>query len=183
MNGWRRQGRGAKLRLVGVFDQQEAALLRGLIGQVNTMLAQRADDVPVDELAELTGMTAGHTRPPEDAVLARLLPDFHRDDSELAAMLRAAREPELVAAKQEAAGVVLDTCPPDGGRAELTTEQADAWLAALNDVRLALGTTLGVTEDMPDEPPADETLAAHLSVYHWLTFVQDALVQTRSTAL
>ncbi|HEX4250010.1 MAG TPA: DUF2017 family protein, partial [Pseudonocardia sp.] len=58
VNGWRRQGRGAKLRLVGVFDQQEAALLRGLIGQVRTMLGQRADDVPVDELAELTGMTS-----------------------------------------------------------------------------------------------------------------------------
>ncbi|MCU1650488.1 MAG: hypothetical protein QOF38_2285 [Pseudonocardiales bacterium] len=183
MNGWRRQGRGAKLRLVGVFDQQEAALLRGLIGQVRTMLVQRTDDVPVDELAELTGITSGHTRPPEDAVLARLLPDFHRDDPELAAMLRAAREPELVAAKTEAATVVLDTCPPDGGRAELTPPQADAWLSALNDVRLALGTTLGVTEDMPDEPPADEALAAHLSVYHWLTFVQDALVQSRAAAM
>jgi hypothetical protein len=183
VNGWRRTGRGTKLRLVGVFDQQEAVLLRGLIGQVRTMLAERVSDVPADELAELTGIRSGHTRPPEDPVLARLLPDFHRDDAELAAMLRAAREPELLDAKTEAADVVLNTCPPEGGRAELTVSQADAWLSALNDVRLALGTTLGVTEDMPDETPDDETLAAHLSVYHWLTFVQDALVQTRATAL
>lgn len=183
MNGWRRQGRGGKLRFVGVFDQREAALLRALIGQVRAMLAARINDVPADELAELTGIRTGHTHPPEDPVLARLLPDFHRDDSEMASMLRAAREPDLVDAKTQAANVVLDTCPPGGGKAELTLEQADAWLAALNDVRLALGTTLGVTEDLPDEPPADETLAAHLSVYHWLTFVQDALVQTRATAL
>ena len=180
MNGWRRQGRGAKLRLVGVLDQQEATLLRGLVGQVRDMLADRVASVPADELAELTGIRAGHTRPPEDPVLARLLPDFHRDDSELAGMLRAAREPELIEAKTAAANVVLDTCPPDGGRVELTLDQADTWLATLNDLRLALGTTLGVTEEMPDEPPEDETAAAHLSVYHWLTFVQDALVQTRA---
>jgi hypothetical protein len=98
-------------------------------------------------------------------------------------MLRAAREPELIEAKERAAGVILQTCPPAGGRAELTVEQADAWLAGLNDIRLALGTMLGVTEDMPDEPPEDEAVAAHLSVYQWLTFVQDALVQTRATAL
>jgi hypothetical protein len=183
MNGWRRHGRGDKLRLTGVFDQQEAVLLRGLIEQVRAMLAERLATAPADELAELTGIRSGHTRTPEDPVLARLLPDFHRDDPELAAMLRAAREPELVDAKAEAAAVVLDTCPPAGGRAELTVGQADAWLAALNDLRLALGTTLGVTEGMPDEVPEDETLAAHLSVYHWLTFVQDALVQTRATAL
>jgi hypothetical protein len=96
-------------------------------------------------------------------------------------MLRAAREPELVDGEEGGGGCGVGHLPADGGRAELTTEQADAWLAALNDVRLALGTTLGVTEDMPDEPPADETLAAHLSVYHWLTFVQDALVQTLAT--
>ena len=183
MNGWRRHGRGGKLRLVGVFDQQEAVLLRGLVDQVRTMLDERVADVPEDELAELTGIRSGHTHAPDDPVLARLLPDFHRDDPELAGMLRAAREPELVEAKNEAAGVILDTCPADGGRAELTVEQADAWLSALNDLRLALGTTLGVTEDMPEDPPEDETLAAHLSVYHWLTFVQDALVQTRATAL
>jgi Domain of unknown function (DUF2017) len=183
MNGWRRHGRGGKLRFVGEFDQREAALLRALVGQVRGMLAERLAEAPDDELAQLTGIRSGHTRPPDDPVLARLLPDFHRDDPELAAMLRAAREPELVDAKTEAATVVLDTCPPEGGKAELTVEQADAWLAALNDVRLALGTTLGVTEDMPDEPPEDETVAAHLSVYHWLTFVQDALVQTRATAL
>jgi hypothetical protein len=74
---------------------------------------------------------------------------------------------------------VLATLPADGGKIELTPEQADAWLAALNDVRLALGTALDVSEDMPDELPPDDPRAAHLGVYHWLTFVQDALVQTR----
>lgn len=183
MNGWRRHGRGAKLRLSGSFDAPEAALLRGLVGQLVAMLEARAEDVPVDELAELTGIRSGHSRAPEDQVLARLLPDFHREDPELSSMLRSVREPELIEAKRAAATVVLDTCPADGGRVELTVEQADAWLSALNDVRLALGTTLGVTEDMPEDMPEDESAAAHMGVYQWLTFIQDALVQTRATAL
>ena len=88
-------------------------------------------------------------------------------------------EPALIEAKDAAASAVLATLPADGGKIELTPEQADAWLAALNDVRLALGTALDVSEDMPDELPPDDPRAAHLGVYHWLTFVQDALVQTR----
>jgi hypothetical protein len=183
VNGWRRHGRGARLRITGVFDPQEAALLRGLVDQVLSLLRARGEAVPEDELAALTGIRTGHSTAPDDPVLARLLPDFHREDSGMASMLRSVREPELIEAKTEAATVVLGTCPTGGGRAELTVEQADAWLASLNDVRLALGTTLGVTEDMPDEMPEDESEAAHLTVYQWLTFVQDALVQTRASAL
>ena len=45
---------------------------------------------------------------------------------------------------------------------ELTPAQGDAWLAALNDVRLALGTALDVSEDMPDDVDPDDPRAAHL---------------------
>ena len=33
-----------------------------------------------------------------------------------------------------------------------------------------------VTEDMPDELPPDDPRSPHLGVYHWLTWVQDTLV-------
>ena len=62
----------------------------------------------------------------------------------------------------------------------LTLEQADAWLTSLNDVRLSLGTALDVTEDMPDELPSDDPREPHLAVYHWLTWVQESLVQAMS---
>ena len=183
MNGWRRHGRGVRLRLVATLDQREAGLLRVLVEQLVEMLAERARATPADELAELTGIRTGPSQPPDDNVLARLLPDFHREDAELAAGLRSLREPELIEAKSRAAGVLLATCPETGGRIELDVDQADDWLTALNDVRLALGTMIGVSEDMPDVPPPDEAAAAHLGVYQWLTFVQDALVQARATAL
>lgn len=71
---------------------------------------------------------------------------------------------------------MLDTIPPDGGRIALTDDEAEQWLTALNDVRLALGAMLGITEDTPAELPPDHPHAAHLDVYHWLTFMQDMLV-------
>ncbi|MGH3566381.1 MAG: DUF2017 domain-containing protein [Pseudonocardia sp.] len=179
MNGWRRSGRGTRLRLVASLGAQEAAVLRGLVGEIRQMLAARTEDNPSDELTALTGLRTGPSAKPDDRVLARLLPDFSTEDTDLAAGLRSLHEPALVEAKDAAASVVLDTLPESGGRVELTPDQADAWLTALNDVRLALGTALDVSEDMPEELPPDDPRAAHIGVYHWLTFVQDALVQSR----
>ncbi|MGH3768220.1 MAG: DUF2017 domain-containing protein [Pseudonocardiaceae bacterium] len=173
MNGWRRRG-GA---LVTTLSEREAGLLRGLVGQVRELLAARVAANPQDELAELTGIIAGPTTAPDDRVLARLLPDFHREDTALSGGLRALHEPELVATKDGAAEVVLDTCPARGGRLRLSEQQAQAWLTALNDVRLALGTVLEVTEDMPDELAPEDPREPHLAVYHWLTWVQDSLIQ------
>lgn len=181
MRGWRRKGG----KVLGRFEQQEAAVVRGLVSQVEDMLRARADEAPQDELAELTGIRTGPTEGPDDPVLGRLLPDFHRLDPDnpskesldSAAALRSLYEPEVLAAKTSVADVVMRTLPPEGGEVRLTYEQADAWLSALNDVRLALGTALDVTEDMPDELPEDDPRAPHLGVYHWLTWVQENLVQ------
>ncbi len=166
------------------IDRQEAAVLRSVVGQIEEMLKSRQAEAPEDELAALTGIRTGPTTAPDDPILARLLPDFHRLDDEdadskdrdSAAALRSLHEPELLDLKTGVAGVLLDTCPPGGGPVELTLEQADAWLSALNDVRLALGTTLGVTEDMPDELPDNDPRAPHLGIYHWLTWMQESLV-------
>lgn len=179
MNGWRKHGRGARARLVATLDAQEVAVLRGLLGEVRQMLAARSADSPADELTVLTGIRTGPSTRPDDRVLARLLPDFTRDDDDLAGALRSLHEPELVEAKDRAAAEVLAALPVQGGRIELTREQADVWLTALNDVRLALGTALDVSEDMPEELPDDDPRAPHFGIYHWLTFVQDALVQAR----
>jgi hypothetical protein len=179
LNGWKKAGRGGKARLVATLDPQEAAVLRGLVEEIRQMLSGRSADNPADELAVLTGMRTGPSTRPDDRVLARLLPDFTTDDPDLAAGMRSLHEPELIEAKDAAAVQVLDTLPEDGGRVELTPEQADTWLVSLNDVRLALGTALDVSEDMPEELPLDDPRGAHMGVYHWLTFVQDSLVQAR----
>ena len=180
MNGWKRSGRGPRARLVTSLDGQESAVLRGLVAEVVRMLDVRTTEHPRDELAELTGLATGPSTKPEDPVLARLLPDFSPEDTTLSGALRSLHEPALITAKSDAAAVVLRTLPAAGGRVELSAPEADAWLAALNDVRLALGTALDVSEDMPDELPQDDPRAGHLGVYHWLTFVQDGLVRSRA---
>jgi hypothetical protein len=177
---WERVGDTVMTKL----DRREATVLRGLITQIDSMLRTRLDEAPQDELTELTGIRTGSTSAPEDPILARLLPDFHRLDSsdasreekDSAAALRSLHEPELLDMKTGVAGVVLDTCPPNGGTVKLSLEQAEAWLSAINDVRLALGTTLDVTEDMPEELPEDDPRSPHLGVYQWLTWMQEHLV-------
>ncbi|GAA2810878.1 DUF2017 domain-containing protein [Saccharopolyspora taberi] len=182
MNGWTRKNG----HVVADLSQQEAAVIRGLVSQIRDMLTARADDAPQDELSELTGIRTGPTTPPEDRVLGRLLPDFYRrdpetgetdaEDADAAGAMRSLHEPELLDQKTGAAELVLETCPPDGGRVELSGAQADGWLAAINDVRLALGTALDIDEETPDELPEDDLRREHLGVYQWLTWVQDSLV-------
>jgi hypothetical protein len=176
VKGWKHSGR----HYVATFERQEAQLLRALVGQIREILAARSAQAPDDELAAITGIHFGPSSAPDDRVLARLLPDFSRDDPQLASGLRTLHEPELIAAKDGVAAIVLHSCPAGGGRVRLDGEQAAAWLSALNDVRLALGTVLEVTEDMPDELPPEDPRAPHLGVYHWLTYVQETLVQAVS---
>jgi len=183
MNGWKRSGRGERLRFTSGFSGEEARVLRGLFTEVRQMLSGRAAEQPEDELAALTGIRTGPTARPTDRVLARLLPDFTSEDQDLAAGLRSLHEPALIEAKDAAAKLVLDTLPEAGGRVELDVDEADSWLAALNDVRLALGTALDVSEDMPDQFPDDDPRAPHLGIYHWVTFVQDSLVRVRTRSL
>ncbi|MGH3562220.1 MAG: DUF2017 domain-containing protein, partial [Mycobacterium sp.] len=173
-------------RFRSALAAHEAALLKNLVGSLIGMLEDRESSSPADELEQITGMKTGNSRPPDDATLRRLLPDFYRSDDHrpddpdvadsLNAGLRSLHEPEIIDAKRGAAQQLLDTIPDRGGRFELTEEQANAWIAAVNDIRLALGTMLGVGPNGPDRLPADHPMAGQLSVYQWLTVLQEYLV-------
>lgn len=178
------------------MDGREVAVLSSLVESVVGLLDRRTADAPADDLAELTGIRSGNTAPPEDPTLARLLPDFHRPEAadlgesdaegpgslanqaDLNGALRGLHEPDIIDAKRLAATTILSTLPAGGGKLALTPEQAEQWLVGLNDVRLALGTTLGIDADTPEQLPEDDPRAPHLDVYHWLTWMQDSLVQT-----
>jgi hypothetical protein len=137
------------------------------------------------ELAALEAMVPGPgaDQPPEDPVLARLLPDGYRDDPSAAGEFRKYTEPALRSAKHQAAREMLDTLPDAGGRIQLTQDQALSWLKALNDVRLALGVRLGVTEEFEEQWGAlqpDDPQCSAFVVYAWLGAVQESLVQALS---
>ncbi|BBZ08542.1 hypothetical protein MDOR_27110 [Mycolicibacterium doricum] len=186
MRKWKRVQTAEGVRIRSALEPHEAALLHSLVSSVKGMLDERQSSAPADELEEITGMRTGHTGPPEDATMKRLLPDFfgaatdHPDGSgaadSLNSALRSLHEPEILAAKLHAAQRLLDTLPAGGGRFELTEDDAHAWAAAVNDVRLALGAMLDVDVMGSDELPRDHPMAGHVDVYQWLTVLQEYLV-------
>jgi uncharacterized protein DUF2017 len=135
-----------------------------------------------DELAEMVGLSDS-TELPDDPILARLLPDGYRDDPDSAQDFRRFTESGLRSAKTAAAQTVLSTLPPSGGRVRLTAAEAENWLRALNDVRLALGVRLGVTDDfdrLSSQTAASDALFAYVQVYQWLAYLQESLVKALS---
>jgi len=192
MAGFRRTTRGVAAR----FTSGQAGILRNLVAQVAELVGgpgaaeqppaggpaepgEAADkELPLD-LPELLG-TDGPAAPPEDPVLARLLPDAYGDDPEAAGEFRRYTEQGLRSGKVDAARTVLATLPSNGGRVRLSAGDAEAWLRSLNDVRLALGVVLGITEDYEhefSELDPEDPREAYLHVYDWLTFLQETLVR------
>ena len=186
MRKWTRVDTADGPRFRSSLASHEAALLHNLVTSLEGMLEDRESSSPADELEEITGIRTGNSQPPQDETMKRLLPDFYRSQTDhpagsgtaesLNSALRSLHEPEIIDAKREAAQRLLQTIPKDGGRFELTEDDAQAWAAAVNDVRLALGTMLDVGPAGPERLPADHPMAGHLDVYQWLTVLQEYLV-------
>ncbi|ORW97025.1 hypothetical protein AWB92_03915 [Mycobacterium sp. IEC1808] len=187
MRKWKRVETANGPRFRSALAAHEAALLNNLVSAMIGLFDERESSSPTDELEEITGIKTGHAEPPRDPTLRRLLPDFHNPDElddqaadqpldGLNAALRSLHEPEIIAAKRAAAQRVLDTVPGDGGRFELTEDDANAWIAAVNDLRLTLGIMLEIGPEGPERLPADHPLAVHFDVYQWLTVLQEYLV-------
>jgi len=142
--------------LVARLDPAEVSILGLLLDQLEQLLD--ADEVS------------------DDPVLQRLFPDGHRGNAEIAADYRDMTEESLRSGKADDLATVRATLPLGGGDVRLDRDQAGAWLRTTNDVRLALGVRLDITEETepPDDPAEDE--GQQLAVYYWLTAVQGSLV-------
>ena len=194
VQGFRRVRRGG---VTARFDQTQAGIIRALVGQVAELVGESGEAGPGapagpggdpgpaeagNSLADLAELLDGNAPqgPPEDPALARLLPDAYRDDTDAAGEFRRFTEQELRSGKVAAAQTVLASLPEGGGKVDLSEEDAQVWLRALNDVRLTLGVRLSITEDFAervvDLDPADPR-SAYLWIYDWLTFLQETLVR------
>lgn len=134
------------------LSEGERELLRGLPGELRALL----------EAA------------PEDPALRRLHPPAYEDDAESEAEFRRLVRDELDGERDEALRLLGETADRD----RLSAEELDAWLRALADLRLVLGTRLDVTEETyerdidPGHPQAYE-----LSVFAYLTWLQEQAVE------
>lgn len=184
MNGFSRKRRGG---ITLQLDAVEAVLLRHLLDELVTLVTPpEGFEASADPLAAAVGFSTA-TAPPDDPALARLLPDAYRDDAERAAEFRRYTENDLRERKATNARVARATLDEvvasNGGKLKLDKEQSAAWLGALNDLRLTLGTRLEVTEDADADlalAADDDPRQALYSLYMWLGLLQESLVRALS---
>jgi hypothetical protein len=155
------------------LSPDETAVVRILVGQLLELIGEADEPKPDDGMPDLA--FSENSSIPDDPVLARLFPDAYREDDEASAEFRRYTEVGLREGKRANAELVLRTLG-EGGEVVLDAEQAQAWLRALNDVRLALGTRLDITEDTPRDLDADDPRSAPYDAYDWLAYLQESLV-------
>ncbi|WP_262699833.1 MULTISPECIES: DUF2017 domain-containing protein [Streptomyces] len=190
-------GGGAAIAL----DEVEISILRSLAMQLAELIGP--GDQPAGGEDPLAALFAdGPSKPPEDPALARLFPDAYsppdrelgareeKEAREASAEFRRFTENDLRARKRDDALTVVRDLDALGsgssggapGVLELTPEKSGQWLGALNDLRLAIGTRLEVTDEddggellgLPDSDPRKPMVMA----YFWLGGLQETLIET-----
>ena len=175
--GFHRHGNNS---YIAEFAQSERDVLLNLIEQLIELLSERVDHDHEDPLAAMVGITS-HDSPPEDEVLRRLLPNAYADEID-ASEFRRYTESTLRGKKQaHAMSMRMYLKSADDGIVDLDHDSANAWLGAINDIRLALGVRLNVQENTseflellsPDDP-----LRGVYAVYTWLGWLQESLLSS-----
>ena len=113
----------------------------------------------------------------EDPSLSRLFPVAYPDDEDRQTEYRLLVQDELRSSHLEA----LAALEEHAGAERLDEGQLMAWMRALNEVRLVLGTRLDVSEE-GDERPLDDTDPRWeaFAVYDYLTHLQAEIVEALS---
>ncbi len=167
----------------------ERAILRALVDDLRSIVGEETPTPglwEVDDPPAPAGPDAGPAAEgaPEDApadpVLARLYPDIRPDDPAWSAGFRDLVRGDLDDARRQHIASVeasLDAQTIDDADAE-------AWLHVLNDLRLVLGTRLGVIDDGDDASfdPEDPDAAAKV-VYAYTGFLESQFVDVLAEAL
>lgn len=175
-------------RLITQLEPVEQVLISQLIDELSEVLRrpEDPDSAAVDPLARelgLEGLTGHAPEPPDNPIAMRLLPDGYLDDEEAASEFRRYTDDALRASKLADAEVMkagLETAAEDpNGQIEIELVEADHWVRAMNDLRLALGVELGLTNESPtlsESAASDESTAGRAMLYDFLTWWQDGLV-------
>jgi Domain of unknown function (DUF2017) len=147
------------------------AIERSRAGDFRLRLSDAERDLLRRLSAELLDLLADE---PDDPTLRRLRPSAYENDPEAEGEYRRLMQAELEEGRREALRIFSETAD----RERLTTEELDAWLRALTDLRLALGTRLEVTEETyaQDIDPRDPA-AYELSVFAYLSWLLEQAVE------
>lgn len=132
------------------LDADERDALRSLPGQLRELLAT------------------------DDPVLDRLFPSAYTDDAEASAEYARLMRDDLMAGRLSSIAVMEETIDAE----RLDEAQVVAWMGAINDLRLVLGTRLDVSEEMEVEDIApDDARYGLWHLYLWLGWLQENVVE------
>ncbi len=153
-------GRRVRRSRKGGFDlrlpESERQLVASLVGQLRSVLT--GDDVAVDP------------------GLRRLFPSAYADDAARDAEYREMVHDDLLTARLGALDVVEATVEA----ANVDEAQLLAWMGAINDLRLVLGTRLDVSEETAFDADPDDPEAPALAVYQYLSFLLESIIDALS---
>ena len=148
------------------LTQDEVAILRGLPDQLRSVLAEGGDE-PVNR---------------------RLFPPAYLDvaDVEYDSEYHRLMHDDLVKEKLANLDLVTDTLARGSASVrrwtvELTDEEATAWLGVLNDIRLALGVRLDITEDFDGDVDDTDPRAPALRLLSYLGWLEEQLLSALQT--
>lgn len=111
----------------------------------------------------------------DDPVVRRLYPAGYPDDDEAQDEYRRLTEDTLRRERSDRLALCAGELAGDGPVVLDDPDVSRRWIQVVNDLRLALGTRLEITEDEPDFDPTDPSEQPRI-VYYWLTALQDAVV-------
>ena len=107
-----------------------------------------------------------------DPTLRRLFPTAYPDYPELDREYHGLVHDDLLARRRAA----LDTVEATVDATRVDEEALLAWMAAVNDLRLVLGTRLDVSEESDLDPDPEDPDAGPLAVYAYLGFLLESIV-------
>jgi hypothetical protein len=109
-----------------------------------------------------------------DPTVRRLFPPAYQDDAERNAEYEQLVRDDLLAGKLQALQIMEATI--DARR--ISEDQLLAWLGALNDLRLTIGTRLDVTEDLdPERIPDTDPRAQLYALFFYLGWLEEQVVE------
>lgn len=134
------------------------------------------------ELVALLDETAGDPDAmKEDPALARLFPDAYTAvDTGFNDEYRRLMTDDL----RDRHRISLETLASGATSNRIDTEELHAWMTALNQLRLVLGTRLEVTEDLdPRDIDANHPNANAFALYSYLSWLQEQAVEALTSTL
>jgi Domain of unknown function (DUF2017) len=163
---------------MGIFRRFGARIRRTRDGFTVHISDEERDLVAqlVPQLRDLLVATGGD--PIADPTVRRLFPTAYPDDEERDVEYHSLTRDDLLARRLEHLEILERSARAD----RLTEEELHAWIGAVNDLRLVLGTRLDVSEDDTGEGIDEESPEqVPLAVYHYLGHLLGELVDAAAS--